>query len=530
MTTFNTRNALGSKDPKDLYDNAQNLDDGINGTAKTWTDRLGVERKSWNGIETDFQQFLADGSTIEFPTWAAASAAAGAGQIPLNRQVAVIGDAGTHVDPVSGQTVSNSGRYVMTAAGLEWRSADVLSEKADRQAVAEMIKNDEVYDPVRVAVIFEGDRSRSWLEVGPTGRPTLYAAGLIDEMAGPLTSDRVQADIGYAQSEGYTNLGLVLRFADGSVALALDRSGNPITKVPRFSQMPAAAYGDSTTAGADLATPVQDRWTALLEKRMGKRIRNYGVSGERSEEIQFRAASIRAPATVVGGVLAGSGNTTLVMDSVDPLRASTSAHQVIAICEDGQQVLGRLSASGATRVFARSLAGPAVSTGKVQLICVAGRQNRGQLLFLGMGVNDEDAVVSGSKTVSEIKALYRSAVENLSADNPTYVIWGLLDRGPAEAAGTPIGDYIREMERWLGEQFGSSFCPVRRFLASAYAFSVAATLSAGFTPSADDTAAMQAQTVPPSFRVAANSVHLNVLGHQLQAWYMHQHLIARGII
>lgn len=42
-------------------------------------------RKSWTGIETDFQQFLADGSTIEFPTWAAASAAAGAGQIPLNR-------------------------------------------------------------------------------------------------------------------------------------------------------------------------------------------------------------------------------------------------------------------------------------------------------------------------------------------------------------------------------------------------------------------------------------------------------------
>ncbi len=132
MTTFNTGNRLGSNSPKDLYDNAENLDNGINGTAKTWTDRLGVVRKSWTGIETDFQQFLADGSTIEFPTWAAASAAAGAGQIPLNRQVAVVGDAGTHTDPISGQAVPNSGRYVMVAAGLQWRSADVMTQKADK--------------------------------------------------------------------------------------------------------------------------------------------------------------------------------------------------------------------------------------------------------------------------------------------------------------------------------------------------------------------------------------------------------------
>lgn len=131
MTKYNTGNPVGSNSPLDLYDNAENLDAGINGSARTWNDRRGVTRKSWFGIETDFQQFLADGSTIEFPTWAAASAAGGAGQIPLNRQVAVIGDSGSHTDPVSGLTVPNSGRYVMVAAGLEWRSPDVLTQKAD---------------------------------------------------------------------------------------------------------------------------------------------------------------------------------------------------------------------------------------------------------------------------------------------------------------------------------------------------------------------------------------------------------------
>ncbi|HIE5650724.1 TPA: hypothetical protein ACXNQV_002594 [Stenotrophomonas maltophilia] len=132
MTKYNTGNPVGSNSPLDLYDNAENLDAGINGSARTWVDRRGLTRRSWTGIEADFNEFLANGSTIEFPTWAAASAAAGAGSIPLNRQVAVIGDTGSHTDPVSGLTVPNSGRYVMVSAGLEWRSPDVLTQKADR--------------------------------------------------------------------------------------------------------------------------------------------------------------------------------------------------------------------------------------------------------------------------------------------------------------------------------------------------------------------------------------------------------------
>lgn len=135
MTRYNTGNPVGSSSPLDLYDNAENLDAGINGSGHSWVDRKGAVRKSWVGIEFDFQKFLADGSTIEFATWESASAAAAGGQIPLDRQVAVIGDVGTHLDPVSGIEVPNAGRYVMTSAGLQWRSADVLSQKADKSEV-----------------------------------------------------------------------------------------------------------------------------------------------------------------------------------------------------------------------------------------------------------------------------------------------------------------------------------------------------------------------------------------------------------
>lgn len=72
MTTYNTGNPIGSTDPKDLYDNAQNLDALVNSTTEmSHADRLAVQRKTWHGMETqfdaaqaeragEFAQFLAD--------------------------------------------------------------------------------------------------------------------------------------------------------------------------------------------------------------------------------------------------------------------------------------------------------------------------------------------------------------------------------------------------------------------------------------------------------------------------------------
>lgn len=51
MTTYNTGNPIGSKDPRDLYDNAENLDELVNSQTKdSHTDRLGRERLTWKGI------------------------------------------------------------------------------------------------------------------------------------------------------------------------------------------------------------------------------------------------------------------------------------------------------------------------------------------------------------------------------------------------------------------------------------------------------------------------------------------------
>lgn len=58
MTTYNTGNTLGSSDPRDLYDNAENLDNFANGPANTYQDRLGVARTSLAGMRNAFDDFL----------------------------------------------------------------------------------------------------------------------------------------------------------------------------------------------------------------------------------------------------------------------------------------------------------------------------------------------------------------------------------------------------------------------------------------------------------------------------------------
>lgn len=50
MTTYNTGNELGSTDPRDLLDNAENFDKGLNGNEEEFIDRLGRVRLTWEGM------------------------------------------------------------------------------------------------------------------------------------------------------------------------------------------------------------------------------------------------------------------------------------------------------------------------------------------------------------------------------------------------------------------------------------------------------------------------------------------------
>ncbi|MDD9340063.1 MAG: hypothetical protein PV362_10515 [Providencia heimbachae] len=59
MTTYNTRNKVGSPAAKDLFDNSENFDKAINDReSEIWVDRLGVERVSLFGAEKKNERLI----------------------------------------------------------------------------------------------------------------------------------------------------------------------------------------------------------------------------------------------------------------------------------------------------------------------------------------------------------------------------------------------------------------------------------------------------------------------------------------
>jgi len=59
MTTYATNNPIGSVDPKDLYDNSQNMDFALNDITKSiWKDRFNKSRKTLWGMEQEFNAQL----------------------------------------------------------------------------------------------------------------------------------------------------------------------------------------------------------------------------------------------------------------------------------------------------------------------------------------------------------------------------------------------------------------------------------------------------------------------------------------
>jgi len=77
--TYNTGNPIGSTNPRDLYDNASNLDDLLLGPSPSYPDRLGRRRESWAGIEKaafDARQALGwDATYVQYAAGAVVSRA-----------------------------------------------------------------------------------------------------------------------------------------------------------------------------------------------------------------------------------------------------------------------------------------------------------------------------------------------------------------------------------------------------------------------------------------------------------------------
>lgn len=156
MTTYNTGNPVGSVDVRDLYDNAENLDNFSNGPLDAYPDRFGVPRQSLQGIRNASQyvelgpyaaglnftsrnqvfsyggEFYAPGPAITLPY---TTTGAGAGEIANFRSV---GDAVLRSDLAASTGASLVGYGAGTVAGaldaLASRTVYVTANGLDQAA------------------------------------------------------------------------------------------------------------------------------------------------------------------------------------------------------------------------------------------------------------------------------------------------------------------------------------------------------------------------------------------------------------
>ena len=137
MTTYNTGNPLGSTSPKDLYDNAENLDNAVNTVENTWVDRLGRSRLSWDGMAR-----LSDAATaIE----AAARAEAGADRAEVAANAAQA-NGRIFDDTTQGLANTTNGQYFSVPSASVVGYLDLYQNTAGAAVYVDTLPNSEAVD------------------------------------------------------------------------------------------------------------------------------------------------------------------------------------------------------------------------------------------------------------------------------------------------------------------------------------------------------------------------------------------------
>lgn len=347
--------------------------------------------------------------------------------------------------------------------------------------------------------IVDKDGRRSWLEIGPDGGPTANSVAMIQKAvgAGPATQ--------YKDSRGVVS---------------------PV--VPASTVI--RAYGDSTTQGVDFTG---DYWVKLVSDALGIPVSNMGAAGGISPGITARLGGFNATGRLDNNLVPASGSVYIRELNVNPVQHGDQSSLLVDLrTQNNVYVRGtieRVSINGSTSEtvvkFTPQTPGTAVpANGISTLYSVTGKSHWGDILILGMGINDMPRIEAGEYDLNYVKRMYSSATSVLTPLKPRILVWGVLDRGPSEMPGTTRGNNIAELERFLEQKYGSDFVNVRKYLSTRRALEDALYLDPTFTYNSVDTDAQDRGTVPPCFRTGSGSVHLNQIGHRLQAWLFVRHM------
>jgi|GEM_PF-2683951 len=160
--SYDTGNPVPSRDPRDLVDNAENMDEAVNGTGDIWTDRLGVSRPTLKRLEDDYPQAGVDADRAE----AARDTAVAAGyQAAIARDEAVAAKAS--VDSSAAQASADADR-AETAADAAMSAGVIFTTTAE--GIADTAEGDYFWvlsaDDARVSELWFHDTGSVAVDTG----------------------------------------------------------------------------------------------------------------------------------------------------------------------------------------------------------------------------------------------------------------------------------------------------------------------------------------------------------------------------
>ena len=159
-----TTNPVPSTDPTDLLFNAGKLDEVVNGTANSFTDRLGVERRTVAGMNADFDAQLADAESDlnVYRSDAAASAAEALGYLQTIRATSYGAYASDPATDPLGNPPTVGDEYFNTTAnllkrwnGTTWQASDINTANLAAPSGSSLVG----YDGGTVQDVLDGAKS-----------------------------------------------------------------------------------------------------------------------------------------------------------------------------------------------------------------------------------------------------------------------------------------------------------------------------------------------------------------------------------
>lgn len=220
MTKYSTGNTVGSPDPRDLYDNAQNLDEFANSTTKeTHPDRLGVPRKTLHGMQTEFNQLSHQAEDARDAAQLAETGAQTAQGLAEDAAEKAEGAANTYSATGPGLLATTSGEYFTVPSTKAGGYLDLYKNESGVAVLQRTSANNDIEQAANTALANANFVGRWEDQVGALAIPaSVYHKGkywiLLDALA-----DVTAAEPGESGSWDYLYDGNPLAFGPGPQTL-----------------------------------------------------------------------------------------------------------------------------------------------------------------------------------------------------------------------------------------------------------------------------------------------------------------------